>query len=137
MFHSVSFIEDDSESGEMTAFRCNYATLCNTMTDVDDLLKYFVTEKIITTNEEEKIKSRATKSDRVKALLLNISGPLQAGDKNGFCVMLRIMKKYGTKATQDLAISTASSAALDLNSISAEDELPKSMFYYDKSLSNS
>ena len=77
--------------------------LCNTITDIDDLLKYFVAEKIITLNEEEKIKSSATKSDKVRKLLLNISGPLKAGNTNGFYTMLKIMKDRGTKATQNLA----------------------------------
>jgi len=88
---------------EFTILQENYAVLCNTMTDIDDLLKYFVTEKIITLNEEEEIKSSTTKSDKVRKLLLNISGPLKAGDKNGFYVMLKIMKDHGTKATQNLA----------------------------------
>ena len=77
--------------------------LCNTMTDIDDLLTYFVSENIITLNEEEVIKSSTTKSEKVRKLLLNISGPLKAGDANGFYVMLKIMKDRGTKATQNLA----------------------------------
>jgi len=64
---------------------------------------YFVTEKIITIEEKEKIDTRATKSERTEGLLLNISGPLKAGDTSGFHVMLKIMEGHGTKATQDLA----------------------------------
>lgn len=103
LYCTVGNLGDGSESKEMKAFRENYAGLCNTMTDIDDLLKYFVTEEIITINEEEKIKNHITKSDKVRMLLLRISGPLQAGNKTGFYVMLKIMKKYGTRATQDLA----------------------------------
>jgi len=87
---------------ELEVFQENYAMLCNTLKDIDDLLKYFVTEKIITIDEEEKIRTSATKSEKAEKLLLNISGPLQAGNTNGFHIMLKIMKKYGTKVTQDL-----------------------------------
>ena len=66
-------------------------------------MKYFVTEKIITTDEEEEIKTYTTKSERVSKLLLNISGPLEAGDSNGFYIMLQIMKTHGVNATQHLA----------------------------------
>ena len=77
--------------------------LCNTITDINKLLKYFVTEKIITTDEEEEIKSYSIKSERVSKLLFNISGPLEAGDSNGFYTMLQIMKTHGVDATQRLA----------------------------------
>ncbi|XP_065918725.1 NACHT, LRR and PYD domains-containing protein 14-like [Dysidea avara] len=100
---SESGICGDSNLEEFTILQENYAVLCNTMTDIDDLLKYFVAEKIITLNEEEEIKSSATKSDKVRKLLLNISGPLKAGNNNGFYTMLKIMKDRGTKATQNLA----------------------------------
>jgi len=73
------------------------------MTDINDLLKYFVAEKVITPNEEEEIRNVATKSDKVSKLLLNISGPLKAGDKHGFYTLLKIMKDHGTKVTQNLA----------------------------------
>ena len=88
---------------ELTVFREYYAKLCDTMTDVDDLLKYFVSEKIIAKSEEEEIKSASTKLERVRKLLLNISGPLKAGDNKGFHIMLKIMKEHGTLTTQDLA----------------------------------
>ena len=66
-------------------------------------MKYFVTEKIITTNEQEKITSTITKPERVIKLLLNISGPLDSGDTKAFYTMLMIMKTYGVSATQCLA----------------------------------
>ncbi|XP_065918394.1 NACHT, LRR and PYD domains-containing protein 12-like isoform X2 [Dysidea avara] len=100
---SESGICGDSNLEEFTILQENYAVLCNTMTDIDDLLKYFVAEKIITLNEEEEIKSSATKSDKVQKLLLNISDLLKAGNNNGFYIMLKIMKDRGTKATQNLA----------------------------------
>ena len=92
-----------SELNALAVFKENYALLCNTITDVNKLLKYFVTEKIITTDEEEEIKTCTTKADRVSKLLLNISGPLEAGDSNGFYILLQIMKTHGVDATQRLA----------------------------------
>ena len=93
----------DSQLIELTVFKESYALLCNTITDINKLLKYFVAEKIITTDEEEEIKTYTIKSERVSKLLLNISGPLEAGDSNGFYTMLQIMKTYGVDATQRLA----------------------------------
>ena len=77
--------------------------MCHTVTDINELLKYFVTEKIITLSQEEEIKSHITQSERVSKLLLIISGPLEAGDSNGFYTMLKIMKIHGVRATQQLA----------------------------------
>ena len=88
---------------ELAVFTENYASLCDAVTDINELLKYFVTEKIITLNQQEEIKSCNTQSERVTKLLLNISGPLEAGDINGFYTMLSIMKTHGVNATQQLA----------------------------------
>ena len=88
---------------ELTVLQENYAILRHTLMDVDNLLQYFVVENIITMDEEDKIKSLDVKSEKVRNLLLYISGPLQAGDTNGFYNMLKIMKRYGTRATQSLA----------------------------------
>lgn len=90
---------------ELQVFTKYYAPLCNTITDINELLKYFVTEKIITMDEEEHIKACVSKPEKVSKLLLSISGPLKADDSNGFHMMLRIMKTYGIDATQRLADS--------------------------------
>lgn len=90
---------------ELTVLQENYAMLCNTVTDINNLMKYFVSERIIAADEAEEIKSSALiKSEKVKKFLTNISGPLRAGDNSGFYVMLKIMNTHGTKATQNLAI---------------------------------
>ena len=99
----VGLLSSDSDQNELAVFKESYALLCNTITDINELLKYFVTEKIITTDAEEEIKTYTTKSERVSKLLLNISGPLEAGDSNGFYTMLQIMKTHGVDATQRLA----------------------------------
>ena len=113
----------DSYPKELTVFQQYYAILCNTVTDIDDLLKYFVSEEIISISEEEEIKGFSVKSEKIRKLLINISGPLKAGDKNGFYVMLKIMKEYGTKATQVLAEKMTSSIVLPSVKLSAENVL--------------
>jgi len=116
---------------ELTVLQENYAILCNTMTDIDNLLKYFVTERIITMDEEEKIKQCVTRSDKVRMLLLNISGPLKAGNESGYYVMLKVMKKYGTDATQKLAVHMESCTEYRDSSIhELPEESPKSMYCF-------
>ena len=106
--------------------------LCHTMTDIDDLLKHFVVEKIISFGEEEKIKNCVKKSEKVRNLLLNISGPLEAGDSNGFYVLLRIMEDYGTRATQALAIHMKSRITDNYSSNKGKvsEESPESEFLH-------
>ena len=107
IFYTVGYISDIN--AEMKVLENNHGKLQDTMIDVDNLVKYFVTENYITTNEEEKIKTCATNSEKVRVLLTNISGPLKAGYKEVFYDMLKIMKEHGTKPTQDLAKSMESS----------------------------
>jgi len=97
-----------SDYNEYNIFQENYAQMCNTVTDIDELLKYFVTEKLITIFQEDDIKGYSTAAERVRKLLLIISGPLQSGDKNGFYTLLSIMKNYGTQPTKNLAESISS-----------------------------
>ena len=99
----LDIIPSASEPNELTIFKENYASLCNTITDINELLKYFVAEKIITMNQQEEITACITRSERVSKLLLNISGPLEAGNSKGFYTMLKIMKTHGVDATQCLA----------------------------------
>jgi len=94
----------DTEFDELAVFRENYVSLCNTITDINELLRYFVTENIINGEQEEKIKTVCTtKSDKVSKLLLYISEPLESGESNGFYTMLQIMKTHGVEVTQHLA----------------------------------
>ena len=97
-------LDNYSPSNELTVFTSNFAALCSTVTDIDDLLPYFVAEKIISiTQQEVIIKKCDTKKDKVSELLSIISGPLKAGDIKGFYTMLRIMRTRGVDATVDLA----------------------------------
>ena len=88
---------------EEIIFTRHYASLCNTLTDVDHLLPYFVQENIINTSDVESIDVTTT-ANKVKKLLLHISGPLEAGDTEGFYAMLTIMKEHGNRSTHDLAV---------------------------------
>ena len=81
----------------------HYASLCNTLTDVDNLLPYFVQENIITANDMQQFNAITSKPQKVQRLLSHISGPLQAGDTKGFYTMLTIMKEHGVQGTKDLA----------------------------------
>ena len=99
----AGLLSSDAEFDEVAVFKETYASLCNTIVDINELLKYFVVEKIITLDQQEEIKTCATKSERISKLLLNISGPLEAGDSKGFYTMLKILKTHGVDATQRLA----------------------------------
>ena len=88
---------------ELLVFKETYASLCNTITDINELLKYFVTEKVINFDQQQEITACVTKPERVTKLLAIIAGPLEAEDSKGFYIMLQIMKTYGMKATQCLA----------------------------------
>ena len=42
-------------------------------------------------------------TEKIKGLLLHISGPLEGGDNKGFYAWLEIMKSRGKQAINDLA----------------------------------
>ena len=88
---------------EHKIFTKNYANLCCTLTDIDNLLPYFVQEKIIKPEDQDDINKLAKTQEKVKKLMKNISGPLQAGDSKGFYIMLDIMRNHGVQATIDLS----------------------------------
>ena len=106
---------DELQSNEKEIFTRHYASLCNTLTDVDNLLPYFVEENIINTNNEEEINTITTTSNKVRKLLLHISGPLKAGDAKGFHTMLTIMKERGNQSTHDLAVRMNHELTLAIN----------------------
>jgi len=75
------------------------------MTDIDNLLKYFVTESVINVEDQRVIIANPRTSEKARLLLEHISGPLQAGNSKPFRMMLDIMEKHGNIATKELAIS--------------------------------
>ena len=83
----------------------HYAKLCDTLTDIDNLLPHFVEKKVITINDLDEINAivPSTKKLKVQKLMTHISGPLTAGNTEVFYTMLRIMEDYGHQATQQLA----------------------------------
>ena len=87
----------------LNVFDKNYAKLCSTLTDIENLLPYFVQEKIIKSEDQDDINAPVKTKEKVKKLLKHISGPLQAGDSKGFYTMLDILENYGVQATIDLA----------------------------------
>ena len=75
------------------------------MTDIENILKYFVTVNIINTDDQSEILAPPRLTSKVTLLLAYISGPLKAGDTKPFRLMLDIMEKHGNLATKALAIS--------------------------------
>ena len=95
-------ISNPESAIELTVFQENYAMLCNTITEIEDLLQYFKAENIITSGEEEDIKNIATNPEKTKAVMLNILTSLEAGN-NKFYAMLKVLKNHGFVPTQNLA----------------------------------
>ena len=86
-------------------FTNHYSKLCDTLTDVDNLLPQFVQEKLMTLNDLEEVVAiiPSTKKHKVQKLLTHISLPLRAGNTEVFYIFLRIMEEYGHQATKQLA----------------------------------
>ena len=81
----------------------HYSKLCNTLTDIENLLPHFVDEDIIKFQDLEEINAIVPSTKKVQRLMVHISGPLRAGNTEVFYIMLRIMEEYGHLATQQLA----------------------------------
>ena len=90
---------------EEKIFSEHYSTFCSTVTDIDNLLKYFVQERVIKSEEQDEINALVKTPEKVQRLLKHIAGPLEAGDSKGFYTMLDIMENHGVQATKDLAVS--------------------------------
>ena len=88
---------------EEEVFTRHYSQLCDTLTDVDNLLSHFVQQRVISTNDLEELNSIVPSTKKVQKLLMHISGPLKAGNTEVFYTMLRIMEEYGLQATNQLA----------------------------------
>ena len=77
--------------------------LCNVITEIENLLKYFKIEHVITSDEEEEIKNIPVISEKTKRIMLNVSTSLEAGNSSKFYAMLKVMKNYGLVPTQKLS----------------------------------
>ena len=66
-------------------------------------MKYFVVEKLCTTEEEKQITAITTVQEILRLLLLQVSNLLKADDTRGFYIMLKVMKEHGNKETKKLA----------------------------------
>ena len=95
---------------EKEIFTRHYASLCNTLTDINSLLPHFVQKDIISTSDEDEINAIVTTAKKIKKLLSHISSPLTAGDPKGFHMMLTIMKEHGNQSTKDLAVKIMTSS---------------------------
>ena len=92
-------------STELNVFNKNCSKLCDTLTDIENLLPHFVDENVIKFGDLEEINAvvPSTKKHKVQKLMVHISGPLEAGNTEVFYIMLRIMEEHGHLATQQLA----------------------------------
>ena len=82
----------------------HYADLTSVLgPDAVLLSPYLVRERIINTDDKEVIEKEASPALRSSKILNNISGPLEAGHKEGFEKLLQIMVNKGKDATQTLA----------------------------------
>lgn len=61
-------------------------------------------EEVIGFDEEQEISCTVAPVKKVQKLLSHISGPLRADNADGFYILLNVMKKYGIKATRELAV---------------------------------
>ena len=95
----------DTELSELAVFEANYALLSNTIVDVvDPLIKWFVDENLVTTEEEKEITNITLATEKkIRLLLQKYSSLLKDNNTRGFYVMLQIMKEQGGKGTQTLA----------------------------------
>ena len=93
----------------------HYPTLCDTITDLDGLLPYFVQENVIGTDDLAEINAitPSTMKSRVEKLLTYISGPLKGGNTQVFYIMLSIMENHGNQATQQLSKQISSVIGYD------------------------
>jgi len=98
-------VSEGAAEKDKEVFSSNYFKFCNSMTDIENLLKYFITATIINTDDQSEILAPPKLTSKVTLLLKHISGPLEAGDTKPFRMMLDIMEKHGNLATKTLAIS--------------------------------
>ena len=90
---------------EKDIFFNHYASLCSTLTDISNLLRFFVQERIINISDVAEINAGTAIHEKVEKLLSHIAGPLETenGNTTGFYKMLTIMAKHGNQGTKDLA----------------------------------
>ena len=79
---------------EEKIFSENHSTFCRTLIDIHNLLKYFVQEKVIKSEEQDGINALAKTPEKVQKLLKHVAGPLKAGDSKGFYTMLNIIENH-------------------------------------------
>ena len=89
-------------SYEYHVFRKKYSALVDTL-KTTDLYRYFVSEEIITLDENDEISAESNPIKKIEILLRKVSSPLKSNHTKSFYVMLEVMASYGNKATKDLA----------------------------------
>ena len=99
----------------------NYDKLINVLnTSIVNLSKYFVAEKLITTEDEKEIFN--ANRDIARLFLLKIESPVKGGFTTGVYIMLDIMQNYGSVTDEELAEKIK-------NEIDQEYKISKSTYY--------
>ena len=88
---------------EYTLFEKYFSKLIDIVTDIDTLLPYFVSKRIIKPQDIEVIMAKPRTSERVYKLLMYIEGPLRMTDSTSFHDLLDIMSEHGIITTKKLA----------------------------------
>ena len=72
--------------------------------DINDMLiECFMENRLFTIEEQKQIMTATSAPEKLKLLLQKISTSLKADNAKSFYIMLKAMKKHGSKGTQTLA----------------------------------
>ena len=93
----------DKQSKEYELFSDYYSKLINTL-PASDLSHYFVSDKIISLEDHERIIKTTVTFDAAKLLLDKVSQQLQDGNNMVLIKMLLIMDYHGTDAAKTMSI---------------------------------
>ena len=105
------------ETKEHELFLAHYPELCKAITDVENLLPYFVQAHIISAANHQEINAKCILHKKAEALMSYISGPLESGNTEQFYTMLKIMEEHGNQATEALAKQIRSKISKYNNSV--------------------
>ena len=80
-----------------------FATIAQTLTDIDNLFPHFLSKGTITNESMDEIKSKPRHSDRLRQVLKHIENSLKVNDAENFYTLLDVMSSQGSISTKKLA----------------------------------
>ena len=87
---------------KLEVFTKHYASLINVL-PIKNLSKYFVSEGIISFEDDEAIQQARGQSEASSLVLRKIATSLKIGQAKSFDTFLSIMERHGNMATDELA----------------------------------